>query len=672
MTVTSLSNMRCRTCTISLLLLAALCWGCASSRKMAEVRSGAMSAAIRLPAEKDMAFSEDVRIPERRERDTLKVTDLEGKEVFIMKAVRDSASGDMVATEQLDAAMVTARFRNVAERNGFVDIEFQVIVPPRMIDSRWQLRLHPRMCILSDSLSLDDVVVTGNDYRKAQLKGYEQYRRFLDRIVKDSLKLIDVRNLEVFLARNMPQLYAFRNDSSYVSDEEFASAYGVTQEQAVEHYTNDFLVWRNRRLVSRREKMWHRYVRTPIVTEGIRLDTVLVGDSGEFIYNYVQRIRTRPSLRKVDVSLSGEIYERDRRLYTVPRTSPLTFYISSVSAFVDTSPRYLTKVISRNVQTNAVSRIAFRTGRAEVDETLEDNRAEIDAIRARLRRLVEDDTFEMDSIVIVASASPEGRFRSNAVLSYRRAGSVSEFFSGYVEYIKDSLRREEGLFINVGEDMSETTMNASRRPRRDIRFLSRSGGENWLELDRLVEMDTVLAAAGKDFYFSLSGEPDPDRREEQLRKSPYYKYVRDSLYPALRTVNFKFCLHRKGMQKDTIHTTVVDSLYLKGVQALQNHDYDSAVEILSPYQDYNTAVAYLALDRNAAAMNILEKCQAVANVNYMMALVHSRQGRERDAVECYLRSCTQDPSLIHRGNLDPEIASLIRKYDLHKEIYQTN
>ncbi len=650
-----------------LLLAAALCWECASSRKMSELRDGGLSAAIRLPQEKELVAEEDIDFPSEPRRDTLRVTGLDGREVFIMKAIRDENSGDMVATEQLDAAMVTARFRNVAERNGSVDLEFQVIVPPQMTDSKWQLRLHPTMKILSDSLALDDVVVTGSAYRKAQLRGYQHYQRFLDRIITDTLKLIDIRNLEIFLARNIPAVYAFRNDSSYVTESEFESAFGVTQAQAVEHYTNGFLVWRNGRLKSMREKMWHRYVKAPIVTEGIRLDTVLVGDGGEFIYNYVQTIRTRPKLRKVDVCLSGEIFESDRRLYTVPQSPPLTFYISSVSAFADGTPRYLTRIISRNVQANTTSYIDFRTGSAEVDERLSGNRREIAAIRRNLRELVSDESFELDSIVIVASASPEGSFRSNASLSYRRAGGVSEYFSKYVEYIKDSLRHADGLFISVGDDMGETSMKSSGRSRRDVRFLSRSGGENWQVLDALVEKDTVLTSAEREYYFSLAGMEDLDAREAALRRSTAYKYVSDSLYPRLRTVRFNFCLHRRGMQKDTVHTTVLDSVYMKGVQALRDHDYDGAIDALSPYQDYNTAVACVALDRNSSALNILQGCKPTANVNYLLAIVHQRQGRERDAVECYLRACSQDRSLVHRGNLDPEISVLIKKYDLNQD-----
>ena len=39
--------------------------------------------------------------------------------------------------------------------------------------------------------------------------------------------------------------------------------------------------------------MYRRYVKSPIVTEGLRLDTVMRAASGDFIYNYVQTISTR-------------------------------------------------------------------------------------------------------------------------------------------------------------------------------------------------------------------------------------------------------------------------------------------------------------------------------------------------------------------------------------------
>ncbi|MBR1537880.1 MAG: hypothetical protein IJ636_00050, partial [Bacteroidales bacterium] len=152
-----------------------------------------------------------------------------------------------------------------------------------------------------------------------------------------------------------------------------------------------------------------------------------------------------------------------------------------------------------------------------------------------------------------------------------------------------------------------------------------------------------------------------------MRTDDYYPYLVKELYPRLRNVVFDFRLHRRNMLRDTVHTTVLDSAYMAGVQAIGDRDYKQALTLLRPYSDYNTAIAYCCLDYNASALSILEKLDRSAEVNYMLALVYARQGDERSAVECYLHACAQNGSFVHRGNLDPEISALIRKYDLNRE-----
>lgn len=651
---------------VSLIVIALLIvTSCATGRKVEEIRRQALSARIALPSEKESRIPElEYRVPAK---DTLRITDLDGREVIIMKAIRDEESGDMVATEELDAAVVTARFRNVAERRGRIDLEFQVIVPSALQDSRWQLRFHPDMYILGDSVRLDDILITGYGYRKAQLKGYQHYERFLRRLTTDSTLTVDRRNLEIFLERNIPELYAFRCDSAEVSDEDFESCFGLNGKDVLDHYTNTFRIRRTERMRARREKIWRRYVKAPFFTEGIRLDTVIRSADGDIVYNYIQTIGTRAKLRKVDISLGGEIYEQDRRIYTVPQSEPLTFYISSVSSFVDGTERYLTRVISRRATANTTCTIDFRAGRHDIDESIGSNRREIAFVKDNLRALLEGETFELDSITVTASASPEGSVQANKELSLRRSRAASDYFSAFMDYLRDSLRREDGVLISLDDDLRETGVTYMSDRRGDIRFLSRGGGENWALLDELVGKDSTLTQEDRDHYRALSEIRDPDVREKSLRDARYYRHLRDDLYPRLRTVRFDFALHRRGMVKDTVHTTVIDSSYMRAVDLLRDHEYEKALDILYDYQDYNTAVAYIALDRNASAMQILQRCEPTAPVNYMMALVHSRQGDDEKAVECYTRSCQQDPSYVFRGNLDPEISSLIRKYGLNAE-----
>ena len=645
--------MKANTLLIGTLAILALSSSCASQRKLAAIKNGNPAASLVLGKETYLPEVQQVRTL----RDTLRIKDDAGRELLLMKAIRDEESGEMVASESLEAARVTARFRNIAERHGKVDLAFQIIVPAAMQDSKWQLRFYPDMYLLGDVESLDPVIITGNAYRKAQLRGYQQYERFLSRIVSDTTRFVNLNALEIFLRRNIPQLYAFKTDSTYVSDEQFLSIYGVSEQQAVEHYTNKFARNLNERRKSKIDEMYRKYVRVPIFTEGIRLDTVMVDRSGDFIYNYVQTIATRPRLRKVDIVMSGDIFEGDKKLYAIPESAPLTFYISSVSGLTDRTEHYMTKIIERHADANTTSRIDFRLGKSNIDLDLGDNRRELGHIRRILASLLENETYLLDSIIVTASASPEGRESLNWRLSRARSESISRYLDEQIRVLQDSLDRQGYRLDASGRRI---------RPERvRIPFRSRFRGENWSRLDILVDEDGHLTEGDKSRYELLRRVPDLDGREALLSRERFYSYLRDELYPKLRTVAFDFHLHRRDMVKDTIHTTVLDTTYMRGVNALLNMNYDGALELLAPYEDFNTAIAYMGLDRNMSALEILSRQNPTAPVNYLMAILYARMGNEEEAVSRYLQSCRQEPAYIHRGNLDPEISHLIKVYRLN-------
>ena len=650
---------------------------CAGPSKLQQIQTERLQASIGLveDASTSLSMTKGTPVYDIARPDTLVVHDDDGREMIIMKAIKDE-NGEMVATDVINAAVVEARFRNVAERHGKVDIEFQIRVPKEMQDEQWQLRFYPRMHILEDTLHLDQVVITGAKYRKAQLKGYQQYEKYLASIITDTTRFINMRLLELFIQRNIPDLYAFKADSTDVADEHFnaildtkvagsfASEFGVTGRDAIEHYTNTISKRLNARRWEQREKMYRKYVKAPIVHEGLRLDTVITAANGDFIYNYVQTITTRPKLRKVDVVLSGDIFEQDKRLYEIPETEPLTYYISSLSAFVDGTPRYKKQITSRRVQANTACYIDFEQGSAEIDEDMSNNYFEIGRIKQNLASLIENKVFDLDSIIVTASCSPEGSVPFNTKLSQRRSEAVSRYFEEYIRAYRDSLREENMVHVYFDgmaeEDIPGQTGN-------DVVFISRNNPENWRMLDVLIAQSDSLTANQKREYIDICEIRDLDAREEMLSRKPYYRFLREVLYPRLRTVKFDFHLHRKGMVKDTIQTTVLDEEYMAGVQAIRDRDYETAIQILRPYKDYNAAVAFCAMDYNASALAILETLPETDQVHYMLAVIYSRQGRDRDAVEHYLKACKLTPSYWHRGNLDPEIAALIKRYNLNRE-----
>ena len=632
--------------------------GCGPQRKLERLRRQSLSAQMVIADEKELP---EIEMGAEPRRDTMVVEDPDGNQVLIMRAVKDE-NGEMVATDVLQAARVTARFRNVAERSGRVDLNFRIIVPEAMQDRDWQLRFYPDLFIREDSLRLDPILITGEGYRKAQLKGYEHYQKFLDSIAADSTHFIDRFQLEMFLRRNLPDIYRYKTDSTSVSDEEFRSHYGITERQALTHYTNQLVVRRNRWKVGRKEQMFRKYVKVPIVTEGLRLDTVIVSPDGDILYDYVQSIHVTPSLRKATVLLSGDIFEEDRRIYRVPRTEPLTFYISSISGLSDDAVRYKTVVTERRVQANTACYIDFEQGRAEIRKETGHNREEMARIEGNLRSLLQNRDFDMDSIVVTASCSPEGSYEHNRKLSMRRSESVSNYFEGFLRHYRDSVRRS-GFHIGLDDTYQEEAPA-------EIRLLSRNNPENWTMLDALVREDEKLSDREKEEYERTAALREFDLREQRLQKLPSYRHIRENLYPRLRTVRFDFHLHRKGLQKDTIHTTVVDSVYMRGLQAIRDREYEQAVTLLRPYKDYNTAVAFCALDYNASALEVLEPMERTDRVLYLLAILYSRQGDDRKAVESYLKACRLNPTFVHRGNLDPEIAGLIRRYGLDRELQE--
>ena len=644
---------------VLVVVVLAMVASCATRRKLSSLQSGATTPQLEMAAdERDLP----TQIHHAATKDTLKIKDDDGTELLIMKAIRDEESGEAVATEELAAATVTARFRNMAERHGKVDLSFQVIVPADMQDSRWQIRFYPDMYILGDTIRLDNVLITGNAYRKAQMRGFQQYNRFLSQIISDTTRFVDLRQLEIFLRRNIPELYAFKNDTTLVSDEEFYTVYGVSQQQAIDHFTNKIAKKLNEHRKNRRDQLYESYVKTLLVNDNIRLDTVLVSSKGDFIYYYTQTINTRPRLKKVDIVLSGEIYEQEKRLFEIPMSKPLTFYISSVASFAMDIQRYETVVIERKAAADISSPIDFKTGGSDIDPYLGRNETELQKIRKVLSFLVQNEVYDLDSIVVTASASPEGTLAMNKKLAKARSESISRYFNAYVNHLQDSLMMETGFSVDENGQMRRD--HYERRP---IAFISRNIGEDWDKLDILVERDSVLTEGNKSRYTVISRIKDLDSREYALQKERYYPYLRNQLYPALRRVMFAFFMHRKDMVKDTVHTTVLDSVYYRGVQALKNMDYDNAVRLLEPYRDINTAIALMGADKNYNAMEILKRQPPSPEVNYMLAILYSRMGDAQAAVEKYMLACKQNPSFVHRGNLDPEISVLIATYGLNQD-----
>lgn len=617
----------CSEARLGILVMLTMVLSCTSYRKVQKIRSGEIEVGLAVADDKPQEKEAEPVI------DSIRGTLSDGP--IIMNAIRDDVTGEMVATDVINASRVVARFRNVAERHGYVSVEFDVIVPEDMYDSRWQLRIHPSMIAGNDTSHLESIYLTGLKYREAQLRGYERYRRFLSTIISDTTEFIRIRQLEIFIRRNFPETYAMKTDSSIVSDPVAENLFGVTQLEALRHYTDMRRIRHNENRKARTGMMYRRFVKSPIQSEGICLDTVIISKEGTFVYRYTHTFRSIPGLRKVGISLNGALFEDGAAIAQVPFEEDLTYYISSLTTLVDDSPKYRLMILERTVFDNTKALIDFAAGSSVVDTTLGDNSSEL----ARVRRCMEDvysrSEYALDSLVIVASCSPEGSYETNRRLSIGRSESIRDYIS---QYVSDSWR---------------DSIKVSAIP------------ENWEQLMKLVRNDTVLGKDVKNRVLSLAelSSSDPDMAEKSLSCLPQYRYLREKLYPKLRSVRFDFHLHRVGMQKDTVHTAELDTVYMSGIMALKELDYKKAVSILRPYDDYNAALAFVSADYNHSALDVLSRMDDEdARVCYLKAMVLSRLERMDEALKYFTLSLAYEPGLKYRANLDPEMYRVQTKY----------
>ena len=379
-----------------------------------------------------------------------------------------------------------------------------------------------------------------------------------------------------------------------------------------------------------REAAFNRFVKFPY-PEDVRLDSLVEGRS-TVTYYYSQAVKTDETSKKMLVTLQGQVLAVDDSAYRLPPSDTLSYVVSSMLSFVDTVPRYRIKVIDKFVTVEDRNYIQFFVGDTRVVDTLGDNRRQLDKITGLMRRIVEQQEFYVDTITLTAASSPEGAYAFNDRLSQGRAAAL-----------KRNLVRRYGRSI-------------------DTMLTVRWVAEDWTELTNRIRTDREIG--NRDAILELiAEEKNPDRREQAIRQqfSKEYAYIRSVIYPQLRAVNFRYNLRRKGMVKDTIHTTELDTTYTRGVELLQKRKYAKALYILNDYNDRNTVVAHLSLDHNERAMELLATMPKDAVTEYLRAIACSRLGRKAEGREHFLEACRLDGRMEYRGNLDPEIAELLKQ-----------
>ena len=579
--------------------------GCYLRHRVEEIEQSGITVAVGLPqsAAKETAPSAEV-------------------EESALVAYKDQISNEIVAYDKLNEIRVEATSANVAEREGKIEIAFEVEVPSLLMDSRWQLRLKPLLLLPAtasapaDTLALDHIYITGKRFREQQLAGYDRYNSYLGSILPEDTSATG--------------LFAYgRQFSSFMERHSGGNSLGADWESARNHYSKRWLIERNSRLIGQRSQMYGRFVKEPMTIVGVRRDTVVESGCNSVKYRFVEQLAAPVGRKRIELLLQGAIRGQGRDLCRIAPSGRVEYYISSLTSLAKRETKYKLQIIERNIADSGSLNILYSPASAVVESGLGRNAEELRKMVEKCARLAADSAICIDSVLILSSSSPEGAYRINSRLSQERADSLAAYLSAELP---------------------------AEMPRALIR--TRGMGEDWQGLFALVQQEKGLPV--KEIV-ATSVISNPERREALLATKGYYQELKSHIYPKLRRSLFKWYAHRRGMVKDTLHTFIPDTIYMRGLEALLALNYDEAATLLAPYRDLNGAIALLCTKRNVEALELLLALPQSAERDYMVAIALSRRGESSAALEFYRSAVNLDKRMEFRGNLDPEIHLLTNK-----------
>ncbi len=376
-----------------------------------------------------------------------------------------------------------------------------------------------------------------------------------------------------------------------------------------------------------RERAFQRFVKYPY-PKGVRLDSI-AESKASLVYYYNQEVSTKGEGKSMKLTLEGRVNALDGSYYKLPVGDTLTYTISSMINFADQRLRYITKVIEKYVVLTDKNYLSFNQGQTNIIDTLEDNKNQLQRIESLMEELVNHKEFHVDSILLCSSASPEGSYSLNTTLSRGRAMAL-----------------RDRLCDRFGDEIKSII---------SVKSLS----EDWAELYKMISASNLKHKS--KILKIIESTANPDLREQKIKEDfPLeYEQIVKTMYPKLRCVTFKYDLRRVGMVKDTVHTTMVDTLYMRALSLLQDREYEQSYKILRHYGDYNCALVMTSLGYDKAAYNLLSSLEQTDMTYYLRAILCSRLGFHSEGRECFTKACNLNSTLEYRGKLDPEISNLL-------------
>ncbi len=550
------------------------------------------------------------------------VKNSKGDDVIINSAVKDSATGQMIAQRELNGIVISAKSHTVSEREGVINLDFMISIPQSLIKSDCQTIFKPFLVRDKDTIHLKSIALSGYNFRKAQKKGYQRYAQYLNSIIPDQESNINdftyLNDLIIFLDRHLPQSKFLEGKS----DSTLQNRDGLTESEIIEYYKKWWLINRNRKRINQIPKIYNRYIKAPYLND-LKLDSIVKKPNGTIMYHYTQQLNSTDKTGKIHLYLWGIIKNSRGLTRKINCTDSLTYYISSMINFIDTTPVYYKYIIPTTKKESYKSNILFNQNSAHIQKT-KHNAKELQLIEERINSTLQIEKYKLDSIVITANTSPEGSYNHNKILSQKRANEVKKYIDSIILEGK-TYKKSHNINIICN------TKVGTEKELKDI-IQSYNNGNQLLN----------------------------NFKNNKITK----KEIEELFYSKMRYVKIDFNLSKIGYFADTIYSTQLDTTYLRAINYLKDRDYKNALDILIKYKDINCAIAYMSLGKDNSALEILDNLKATATNYYLKSIIYSRKDSEKKAVEYFILATDLNPTLYYRAILDPEISFLIKKYNL--------
>ena len=465
-------------------LLSGLLLSCGSEHRLARVR-------ISQPGVREATTDTACKVPEQ-----IAWTDDKGERHIVTRAEKDSVTGEEITSVELSEITVMARSKQVAERNGKINLDFVVTVPGELVSNKWQLQLAPvatslRIRYIWTGSSFQGLTLQDAEKRLYALPGVHQLHHTRQPVPAETVRRERLQEALAELEEEYFQawkhevlqkerwidwsdkanarfaLFNWRVEQNrraiagYNSILEHLPAYWMTRElegkyipsrwrmfaeggykirtrsispedsaAITRRFTDYGKMAENQKRKEQAGAMYDKYVRFPY--EPARLDTV-IREGNKFVYYYKQELPATENTKRIDLTLDGLILSKDETRTPLPPSDTITYFISSMVQFLDRTPRYKKKIVTRKDEVSLRAYVAYKTGSTEFREETGNNRSEIDKVFKAIRSINYTGEFLIDSVLMTATSSPEGDAGMNLFLSRGRATELKKYLARRTE-----------------------------------------------------------------------------------------------------------------------------------------------------------------------------------------------------------------------------------------------